>query len=106
MATLEVRNHGAGKAVNAESGVRPVAGVFGGDQGVHDVCRNVAVRHVHAVVCVKEGAQKFFAIVIIDAGFARKHLQNGGAVELIVGVLCREYLEDHDIGGNATNEAD
>ena len=106
VAAFQVRDHGAGKAVDAETVVVPVAGVFGGDQGVHDVCRDVAVGHVHAVVCIEKGAQELFSVVIVDAGLARKDLQDGRAVELVVRILGRKDLEDDDIGGNTANQAD
>ena len=67
---LEVRCHGADKAVDAEPVVAPVASVFGGHQCVHDIDRNVAVGYVYAVVRVEESAQELVSVVIEDSRFS------------------------------------
>ena len=103
---LEVRNHGAGKAVHAETVVVPVTGVFGGHQGVHDVDRDIAVGYVHAVVRVEEGAQEFVPVVIEYARFAGKDLQDGVAVKLVVRIPFGEDLEYEDVGWYTADDAD
>ena len=98
--------HGARETVEAESAVVPVAGVFGGHQRVDDVHRDVSVGHVHAVVRVEEGAEQLVAVIKIDAGLSAEHLEDGVAVELVVGILFGEDLEHDDVCGDAANEAD
>ena len=82
----------------------PVTGVFGGDKGVDQVDRNIAVGYVHAVVRVKECSEQVFAVFIEDAGFAGEHLQNIGAVELVVRVAFGEDLEHDDVKGDVANQ--
>jgi hypothetical protein len=56
------------------------------------------------VVGVKEGSQQVFTVFIENAGLAREHLQNGGAVEKIVWIAFRENFEHDYIKGDVANK--
>ena len=58
------------------------------------------------MVCVEERSQKLIAVVIVDAGLARKHLQNGGSIELVVRIVRGKNFENDDVGGDTANQAD
>ena len=104
VAALDVSGHRAEEPLQAEPVVRPVARVLGGHERVHDILRDVAVGHVEAVVRVEEGAEQVVAVAVVHARLAREHLEDGLAVELLVGVSVGEHLEHHDVGGNAADE--
>jgi hypothetical protein len=54
--------------------VGPVTGVFGGDKGVDQVDRNVAIRDIDAVVRVEECSQQVFTVFVENACFAGEYL--------------------------------
>ena len=103
---LHVRGHRAEEPLQAEPVVRPVARVLGGHERVHDILRDVAVGHVETVVRVEEGAEQVVSVAVVHAGLARKHLEDGLAVELLVGVAVGEHLEHEYVCGDATDETD
>ena len=106
VAALDVCEHRAEESLHAEPVVVPVARVFGGDKRVNDVLRDVAVGHVQAVVGVEECSEQFVAVVVVHAGLAGEHLQDGVAVELVVGVAFGEDLEYENVRGDAADDAD
>ena len=101
---LDVVDHGAHKTFEVVAIVTPVTGVFGGDKGVDEVYRDIAIGNVHAVVGVEEGSQQIFAVFIENARFAREYLQNGGTVEKIVRIAFGEDLEHDYIKGDVANK--
>ena len=103
---LDVCRHRAEEPLQAEPVVVPVARVFGRDKRVHDVQRDVAVGHVYAVVRVEERAQQVVAVVVVHAGLAGEHLQDGFPVELVIRVAFGENLEHEDVRRDAANEPD
>ena len=101
---LDVVDHGAHEPLEVVTVVGPVAGVFGSDKGVDQVDRNIAIGHVNAVVRVEECAEQVFTVFVEDAGFAGEHLQDGGAVKLVVRIAFGENLEHDDIKGDVANQ--
>ena len=83
--------------------VGPVAGVFGGDESVDQVDGNIAVGNVNSVVRVKECAEQCLSVLVENAGFSRKDLQDIGPVEQIVRIAFGKDLEHDDIEGYAAN---
>ena len=101
---LYVIEHGAHEPLEVVTVVGPVAGVFGGDKGVDQVDRNIAVGDIDAVVRVEESAEQVFAVLVKDACFAGEHLQNIGAVELVVRIAFREDLEHDNVEGDVADK--
>ena len=56
------------------------------------------------MVRVKECAEQVFTVFVEDAGLAGEHLQDGGAVKLVVRIAFGENLEHDDIKGDVANQ--
>ena len=101
---LDVGRHRADEPVQAETVVVPVACVFCRNERINDVQRDIAVRHVDSVVCVEECPEQFVAVVVVHAGLAGEHLQDGFPVELVVRIALGENHEHEDVCRDAADE--